>query len=64
VHVMSEQQEESCVVCESKGHRTTECPTIPASFTRRTCVYFLKKKSNVFNYFKKFKVLIKKMVIL
>jgi hypothetical protein len=27
---MSEQQEESCVVCESKGHRTTECPTIPA----------------------------------
>ena len=21
---MSEQQEESCVVCESKGHRTTE----------------------------------------
>ncbi|KAL9339086.1 hypothetical protein Peur_068101 [Populus x canadensis] len=30
VHVMSEQQEESCVVCESKGHRTTECPTIPA----------------------------------
>ncbi|XP_052307391.1 uncharacterized protein LOC127905093 [Populus trichocarpa] len=30
VHVMSEQPEESCVVCESKGHRTTECPTIPA----------------------------------
>ncbi|KAL9371998.1 hypothetical protein Peur_034242 [Populus x canadensis] len=30
VHVMSEQQEESCVVCESKGHKTTECPTIPA----------------------------------
>ncbi|XP_052302019.1 uncharacterized protein LOC127904107 [Populus trichocarpa] len=30
VHVMSEQQEESCVICESKGHRTTECPTIPA----------------------------------
>ncbi|XP_034888401.1 uncharacterized protein [Populus alba] len=30
VHVMSEQQEESCVVYESKGHRTTECPTIPA----------------------------------
>ncbi|KAL9360500.1 hypothetical protein Peur_048623 [Populus x canadensis] len=30
VHVMSEQQEESCVVCESKGHRTIECPTIPA----------------------------------
>ncbi|XP_073261963.1 uncharacterized protein [Populus alba] len=27
---MSEQQEESCVVCESKGHRTTECPTILA----------------------------------
>jgi hypothetical protein len=27
---MSEQQEESCVVCESKRHRTTECPTIPA----------------------------------
>ncbi|KAJ6359540.1 hypothetical protein OIU76_001131, partial [Salix suchowensis] len=30
VHGMSEQQEESCVVCEGKGHRTTECPTIPA----------------------------------
>jgi hypothetical protein len=30
VHVLSEQQEESCVVCESKRHRTTECPTIPA----------------------------------
>ena len=30
VHVMSEQQEESYVVCESKGHKTTECPTIPA----------------------------------
>ncbi|KAL9387950.1 hypothetical protein Peur_021074 [Populus x canadensis] len=30
VHIMSEQQEESCVVCESKGHRTTKCPTIPA----------------------------------
>ena len=30
VHVISEQQKESCVVCESKGHRTIECPTIPA----------------------------------
>ncbi|KAJ6991721.1 hypothetical protein NC653_019782 [Populus alba x Populus x berolinensis] len=27
---MSEQQEESCVVCESIGLRTNECPTIPA----------------------------------
>ena len=38
VHVMSEQQEESCVVCESKGHRTTECPTIPA-FKEVLCCY-------------------------